>query len=458
MTLQADAVLLEDVVVIGYAAVPRRDLTGSVTSVSSKELSKVPVSDVTQALTGRMAGVMVQQSEGTPGASISVRVRGGISITQSNEPLYIIDGFPSEDGMSTLDPAEIETIDVLKDASATAIYGARGANGVVVITTKNGSKSGGKATVTFDSYVGVKKIANKLDVLNAGEFARLDYERTLWRMGTGDSGADGMTKWEERYGKFSDLASIYNGRKGIDWQDETLGRNAITQNYRVGVSGKTEKMNYSLAYSYYNEEGAMVYSGSKKHNISFNMNHEINKWLTVNSRISYDQMRVEGMGTSEGGDRFNKMQHILQYRPTVGIMGVDEDLLYGEDPLLADDNGNVMQNPLISAAEELNDREWRTFQANGGATIKLLKGLSFRSTVGMRYQTRRNDVFYGDESITGKRSSIQGSITNLENSSFQTSNVLTYSWKNKIHDFTVIAGHEYVERWSRSFSHIHVRQ
>lgn len=182
VTLQADAVLLEDVVVIGYAAVPRRDLTGSVTSVSSKELSKVPVSDVTQALTGRMAGVMVQQSEGTPGASISVRVRGGISITQSNEPLYIIDGFPSEDGMSTLDPAEIETIDVLKDASATAIYGARGANGVVVITTKNGSKSGGKATVTFDSYVGVKKIANKLDVLNAGEFTR--FTQYIYKMQT----------------------------------------------------------------------------------------------------------------------------------------------------------------------------------------------------------------------------------------------------------------------------------
>jgi len=108
VTLQADAVLLEDVVVIGYAAVPRRDLTGSVTSVSSKELSKVPVSDVTQALAGRMAGVMVQQSEGTPGASISVRVRGGISITQSNEPLYIIDGFPSEDGMSTLTPLKLK--------------------------------------------------------------------------------------------------------------------------------------------------------------------------------------------------------------------------------------------------------------------------------------------------------------------------------------------------------------
>lgn len=157
VTLKADAVMLDEVVAIGYATVKRKDLTGSVASVGNQEIAKVPVSDVTQALSGRMAGVQIQQTEGAPGSSVSIRIRGGISITQSNEPLYIIDGFPSEDGMSTLDPAEIETIDVLKDASATAIYGARGANGVVVITTKNGSKSGGKATVTFDTYVGFKK-------------------------------------------------------------------------------------------------------------------------------------------------------------------------------------------------------------------------------------------------------------------------------------------------------------
>jgi len=452
VTLKADAVMLDEVVAIGYATVKRKDLTGSVASVGSQELSKVPVSDVTQALSGRMAGVMVQQSEGAPGASISVRVRGGISITQSNEPLYIIDGFPSEDGMSSLDPAEIETIDVLKDASATAIYGARGANGVVVITTKNGSKSGGKATVTFDSYVGIKKIAKTLDVLSPYDFVKLDYERTLWRMGTGDAGAEALNTWESRYGKYSELASNYAGRKGINWQDETLGRDAFTQNYRVAVSGKTDKLNYSLAYAYYDEEGAMVYSGSKKHNISFNMNHDLNSWLSINSRISYDQMRVEGMGTSEGGDRFNKMQHILQYRPTIGIKGTDSDLLGTEDPLFADDSGNVMQNPLISAAEETNKREWRTFQANAGATVKLLKGLSFRSTVGMRYQTRRNDVFYGDQSQTAKRSSIYGNITNLEGNSFQTSNVLTYRWKNKKHDVTAIVGHEYVTKWTRSFS------
>ena len=456
VTLKADAVMLEEVVAIGYATVKRKDLTGSVASVNSKELSKVPTSDITQALAGRMAGVQVMQSEGAPGASISIRVRGGISITQSNEPLYIIDGFPSEDGMSTLDPAEIETIDILKDASATAIYGARGANGVVVITTKSGGKEG-KATVTFDSYVGFKKVAKKLDVLSTREFALLDYERRYYSAFTAKNSTQedldkAVANFEALYGKYADIDANYANRAGIDWQDQTLGRTALTQNYRVGVSGGTDKLNYNLAYSYYDEEGAMVYSGNKKHNISFNMNHKLNDRLSITARISYDQMKIYGMGTSEGGDRFNKMQHILQYRPMVGINGTDDLLLGDEDPLLVDDTGNVMQNPLLSAAEETKDREYRTFQANGGFTLKLIKGLSFRNTTGMRYQTRRNDTFYGDKSITAKRSSINGSIQNIENSSFQTSNVLNYNWAGKGHDITAMLGQEYVTRWNRSFS------
>lgn len=456
VTLKADAVMLEEVVAIGYATVKRKDLTGSVASVNSKELSKVPTSDITQALAGRMAGVQVMQSEGAPGASISIRVRGGISITQSNEPLYIIDGFPSEDGMSTLDPAEIETIDILKDASATAIYGARGANGVVVITTKSGGKEG-KATVTFDSYVGFKKVAKKLDVLSTREFALLDYERRYYSAFTAKNSTQedldkAVANFEALYGKYADIDANYANRAGIDRQDQTLGRTALTQNYRVGVSGGTDKLNYNLAYSYYDEEGAMVYSGNKKHNISFNMNHKLNDRLSITARISYDQMKIYGMGTSEGGDRFNKMQHILQYRPMVGINGTDDLLLGDEDPLLVDDTGNVMQNPLLSAAEETKDREYRTFQANGGFTLKLIKGLSFRNTTGMRYQTRRNDTFYGDKSITAKRSSINGSIQNIENSSFQTSNVLNYNWAGKGHDITAMLGQEYVNRWNRSFS------
>lgn len=452
VTLKSDAVLLDEVVAIGYATVKRKDLTGSVASVNSKELSKIPTSDVTQALAGRMAGVQVMQSEGAPGASISIRVRGGISITQSNEPLYIIDGFPSEDGMSTLDPAEIESIDILKDASATAIYGARGANGVVVITTKSGAQGGGKATVTFDSYVGFKKIAKKLDVLSPYEFVKLDYERKVYDQTDSQESWDAAVKsFETIYGKYSDIEANYANREGIDWQDQTLGRTALTQNYRIGVSGGTDKLNYSMAYSYYDEEGAMVFSGSKKHNISFNLNSKVSDRLTVTARMSFDHMRVEGMGTSEGGDRFNKMQHILQYRPTIGINGSDSDLLGDEDPLFVDDAGNVMQNPLLSAAEETKDREYRTFQANGGFTFKIIKGLSFRNTTGMRYQTRRNDIFYGDKSVTGKRSSINGSIENIENGSFQTSNVLTYNWSNDSNDLTVMAGQEFVSKWTRNF-------
>lgn len=450
VTLRTDAVMLDEVVAIGYGYSKRGDLTGSVASVGSKELLKVPTSDITQALAGRMAGVQVTQSEGAPGSSISIRVRGGISITQSNEPLYIIDGFPSEDGLSTLDPAEIDAITILKDASATAIYGARGANGVVVVTTKRGGKNN-RATVTFDSYVGFKKIAKKLDVLSPYEFAMLDYERRVYDATTDDDWEKDITAFEKIYGKYSDLSANYAGRKGLDWQDETLGRTAMVQNYRVGVSGGSDKMNYSLAYSYFDEDGAMVYSGNKKHNISFSINHEINKRLRVNARISYDQMKITGMGTSEGGDRFNKMQHILQYRPTIGINGTDDQLLEDEDPIFVDDTGNVMQNPLLSAAEETNDRQFRTIQANGGFTLKLFKGLEFRNTTGMRYQTRRNDIFYGDKSVTAKRSSINGSIENIETGSFQTSNVLSYNWSNKKHDLTAMVGQEYVDRWTRRF-------
>lgn len=444
VALKSNAVLLDEVVAIGYASTKRKDLTGSVVSVKSEDLMKVPTSDITQALAGRVAGVQVTQSEGAPGSSISIRVRGGISITQSNEPLYIIDGFPSEDGMSSLDPAEVESIDILKDASSTAIYGARGANGVVVITTKSGAKNGQKVTVSFDSYVGIKQIAKKLNALSPREFVLLDYERTV-----GYAKADELTKFERVYGTFDDIDANFGNRPGIDWQEETLGRTALTQNYRVAAAGGTDKLKYNLSYSYFKDEGAMQYSGNDKHNISMSLNHQATDRLSINARITFDQSKVYGMGTSEGGDRFNKMQHILQYRPTMGILGDDDILLEGTDPLLLDDNGNVMQNPLISAREETNNREFRTFQANGGFNFKIIKGLSFRNSTGMRYQTRRNELFYGDESATAKRSSINGSIMTTESGSFQTSNVLTYNWKNKRHNLTAMLGQEYVSGWNR---------
>ena len=346
VTLQPDNQLLEEVVVVGYATMKRKDLTGSVASVKAEELTKTPVSDVSQAIAGRMAGVQVIQTDGQPGAEASIRVRGGISITQSNEPLYVIDGFPTEDGMSSLDPADIASIDVLKDASATAIYGARGANGVVLITTKSGQDDGGKATVTFDAYVGVRKLANKLELLSTEEFVLADYERTLGR--ASDPAAQ-MPAWQNRYGSFLEIGETY-GNRGLDWQDLTMGSTTVTQNYRVGVNGGSDRIKYGMAYSYNKDEGAMVYSGSERHNLSLNVDGKVNDKLRVNARFQFDQRNiwgagVAGNGTTENGSstdaRFNKMAQILQYRPTIGIQGDDAELLAGRDPLLVDEQGNI---------------------------------------------------------------------------------------------------------------------
>lgn len=455
--LEPNAITTDDVVVIGYGTVKRKDLTGSVSSVKSDELLKTPTNDISQALAGRIAGLQVQSSDGAPGSSISIRVRGGISISQSNEPLYVIDGFPTEDGLGSLDPASIESIDVLKDASATAIYGARGANGVIVVTTKQGHDNS-KATISFDAYVGTRKIANSLDVLNVREFVLADYERTLGTL-TADKS---MNTWYGRYGDFQPgegfmdkLNEAYNGRKGIDWQDETLGRSTFVQNYRIGVQGGSKTTQYSVAYNFFRDEGAMVYSGDKKHDITMNFKSKVNDRLTVSARANFDIRKIWGSGTSGDGTgnykySFNKMTSILQYRPTAGAKGADSDLLQGEDPILVDDSGNTMQNPLITAREETNDREYRYFSANGDLNYSIMKGLNWRTAVGYRYQTRRYGEFYGDESINAKRSSINGMISYYEYETFQISNTLSYNKRfNKKHNLTALVGQEFIARSSR---------
>lgn len=446
VTLKDDANLLDEVVVTGYGYTKRGDLTGSVVSVKSEDLMQTPTSDATQALAGRVAGVQVMQSEGAPGASVSIRVRGGISITQSNEPLYIIDGFPSEDGISNLDPAEIETIDILKDASSTAIYGARGANGVVVVTTKKGTKESSKMTVGFDSYIGIKKIARKLPVLSPEEFVLLDYERSYALYGE-----SGVRKFQSTYGSFLEIHENYGNREGVDWQEETLGRVATSQNYRVRISGGTKELKYGMGYTYFKDMGAMIGSGTNKHNVSVNLSHKASDRFQANARINFDQTTIYGMGTSENSNRFNKMEHILQYRPVIGLTGNDRDLIAGEDPFLTDDESNPMQSPVISAREEKKSRIIRSFQVNGGFTFNFNKRFSFRNSTGMRYQSSRQDEFFGEKSVMGKRSSINGYILNNESGSFQTSNVLNYDYRShdKKHRLTMMLGQEWVSRWTK---------
>lgn len=457
--LAPKAEALEEVVVIGYATVKRKDLTGSVASVKGTDMVKTPGGDATQALAGRMSGVQIVQTDGQPGATPSVRVRGGISITQDNSPLYIIDGVPNEDGMSNINPNDIESIDVLKDASATAIYGSRGANGVVVITTKSGSQAEGKSKVTFDAYVGWRKLSKRLEELSTEEFVLADYERTIGRLSGTSAENGGMNSWQQRYGGFGDIHTNYGNRPGIDWLDETMGRTTLTQSYRVGVSGGTNKLNYYMSYGYFDDEGAMIHSGSEKHSIAGNIRAEVSKRLSVNGRFSYDVQKiygagVAGNGTNSGGSnvdaRFNKLAQILAYRPTIGIRGVDSDLLLYDDPILQDDSGNTLVNPVLAAASERDDRKVRTIQAVGGITFRLGKGWTFRSTNGTRYQNTSRSLFYGPNSILGRRSGIHGSVRKTEVGSFSTSNVLTYDRRlKKIHHVVFQLGQEYVKRWTQ---------
>lgn len=458
VTMKPSAVQLEEVVAVGYATVKRKDLTGSVASVRGDDLIKTPGGDPTNALAGRVSGVQVVLTDGQPGATPSVKVRGGISITQSNEPLYVIDGMPSEDGMANINPGDIETIDVLKDASATAIYGSRGANGVVVITTKSGSNKNGKATVSFDAYFGVRHLANSLDVLSPEEFVLADYERTI---GWASDITSSVSGWQNRYGGFIDIHENYGNRAGIDWLDETMGRITTTQSYRATVNGGVEGVDYYMSYGYFNDQGAMIHSGNEKHNIAGNLRIKLSKRLTIGGRFNYDYIYtygagVAGNGTNEGGSnvdaRFNKLVQILQSRPVIGFRGSDADLLAGQDPLY-DEMNDQMVNPVIGAANERDDRRQRTFTASANLSFNMGRGWTFRNTTGMRHQTYNRELFYGSQSIMGMREGVHGTVNNSEYSSFNISNVLSYNTRiNKVHKITVQVGQEYVTRTTKVIS------
>lgn len=221
VVLQENSQVLDEVVVIGYETVRKKDLTGSVSSLSSKAIENVPVVNVAEAMSGKLAGVNVTTSEGSPDAEINIRVRGGGSITQESTPLYIVDGFPVS-SISDISPADIQSIDVLKDASSTAIYGSRGANGVVIITTKTAKE--GKFSVSYDGTYGFKMIAKTLDVMSPYEFAKSQYEQAVLQ--------DKLDRYQGSFGLFQDI-DLYQEMRGINWQDEVYGNTGTYFSHNV---------------------------------------------------------------------------------------------------------------------------------------------------------------------------------------------------------------------------------
>src|SRR5450759_641949 len=267
--LESSLSKLDEVVVIGYGTAKKKDLTGSVSSVQGKDIARIPVSTAAEALTGRMAGVQIVTTEGSPDADIKIRVRGGGSITQDNSPLYIVDGCPVS-SISDIPGSTIQSMDVLKDASSTAIYGARGANGVIIVTTKGGTE--GKVKVNYNAYYGFKKVADHLKSLNVEDYIKWQYEYALL--------SDNLTNYEKYFGLYQDCL-LYSGQPSTNWYDQVFGRTGKTFNQDLSITGGTEKLKYAFGFAGINSKEIMLGSDYNRNNFNLNLdNKPVEKYWT----------------------------------------------------------------------------------------------------------------------------------------------------------------------------------
>ncbi|MDN5287178.1 MAG: TonB-dependent receptor plug [Mucilaginibacter sp.] len=437
VTLADDKSVMNEVVVIGYGQTKRKDITGAIASIKAEELDKVPVQNVASALEGRLAGVSVTSGDGTPGSSPSITIRGGGSITQSNEPLYVVDGIPQTDGLAFLDPTDIQSIDVLKDASATSIYGARGANGVILVTTKKGKP--GKLTITYDGYYGVKKVTKTLPMLNPYQYVLLEYERSL-----GDPTKE--ASFLSNYGTFDQLKSLYGNQPGINWQDEMFGGTTNNQYHKIGVSGGSKETTFNMFYSRNNDQGIMLNSGSNKDVAKLQVNQNTGK-LRATGILNFSNQNIYGSGTQEGATKLNQLQNILQYRPTLGLKGSDNDFLnMDEDPNAPTSSGSIWQNPVITAESQYRNTNIKTLNMNASLEYDVLPHLTYRGLVGYRYLFNEADQFNDARSILAKRTGgPNGAINQTQQNGWNYSNTLTYSNTfNNVHKFDVLVGQEQI--------------
>ncbi|MBL7741896.1 MAG: TonB-dependent receptor [Chitinophagaceae bacterium] len=432
----------EDVVVIGYSTIKRKDLTGSVSSLPAKQLKDVPLSSTAEALQGRLAGVQLNVTEGAPGADIIVRVRGGGSITQDNAPLYIVDGVQVENALSVIAPQDIATIDVLKDASTTAIYGARAANGVVIITTKAGKP--GKTQVAYSGQLGTRKLPKTMDVMNPYDFVIWQYERS--RGSSTDSSSFAQT-----YGTTWDTLANYKNVPMINWQDEVFGRQAKYQNHNVSVNGGNQATSFNLSLTANREEGIQIESGFKRNIANFKLDHKVSDKVKVGMTARYLDQTIMGIGTTNSGTRTtNRLRHTINYRPfelPKPGYGIDD---FDEAYYLASAGAT---NPVLLTRAEYRRQYTKATYLTGYVSINVLKNLVFRSTVGFDNANIRSDLFYSKITSTARNfaSLPVASIGQQNNSRMQNSNTLQYTLTNfkQHHDITVLAGQEVVDARSK---------
>ena len=412
VVLKEDNQLLDEVVVVGYGTVKKSDLTGAVSGVSNRQYKNQPVQRVENILQGRTPGVEVTATSGMPGASMKVRVRGTTSINKSSDPLYVIDGIISSSGLDGINPSDIQSMEILKDASSTAIYGSRGSNGVILITTKQGSE--GKAQVTFDASVGLSTVRKQYDLLNAYEYA------TALNDIRGSSTISA-----------EDLEAYKNGTKGINWTD-LLTRTGITQDYRLAISGGNEKVKYLISGNVLDQEAITIMSDYKRYGIRANIDSEVKPWLTISAKLNASSLHKH----NEGGANW---LHVTNFSPTMelkdpetGVYNTDPYNMIGSSPY-----GEMIVNNSDSYSYNLN--------ANLTLLFKIMKGLTLSVQGGYDYDNSPSYSFRSKLDSPGAINS--ASNTSALHNYWQNTNNLTWQKQFGDHSFTAMAVWEISRSW-----------
>lgn len=428
---------LDELVVIGYQSVKRKDVMASVSSISAKDLRDIPANSAAEVLNGRLAGVTATSAEGSPDANIRIRVRGGMSITGDNSPLYILDGVQVENALNLLSPQDIQSIDVLKDAAATAIYGARGANGVVVITTKSGKK--GKMKVSYNAFVGVKDLAKKLGVLDPYDYTFYQYERTR-------GNATDSASFARSFGTRFDTLGVYKNVNPIDWQEEVFGNTGELSSHNVNVTGGTNKLTYDFGGTNY-KDIAVVRNSSLNRNMGYaKFQFTPIKKLKLGATARYMVQDVFGAGVSDDkGSSFNRLRNAVRYRP---FLSADQDI-DDADPLADPSVGNGLNlvNPIQLTDQEYRKRTTYSKNASFNLSYNIAKNLTFTSNVGFDDNAIVDRKFSDSATpysvLQGSRKPIM-SIDSINRTTITNSNVLTYAVNNLNgkHDFSFLIGEE----------------
>ncbi|MDO7874470.1 TonB-dependent receptor [Hymenobacter sp. ASUV-10] len=454
-TLTVDSKELDDVVVIGYQEVQRRDVTGSVSSVSAQQIKDIPVNSAAEALTGRLAGVQLTSAEGTPGnQDVQVRVRGGGSVTQDNSPLYIVDGVQVENALSVLSPQDIASVDVLKDASSTAIYGARGANGVIIITTKGGRE--GRVIVSYNGFAGFRQLTKKLDVMKPGQYVDWQYERAAG-IGNGPGGINTFRNFFGNTNYLSDTLDRSRNAPFIDWQDEVFGRNAFQQTHNLSISGGAKGTTYSLSLTRNNEDGIQIGSNYTRNLVNLRLDNKASDKFRLGVNVRFNDQKTMGAGTGTssqtGTNTTSRLRNTVQYQPlSVPIDGAFDPNAFDDDFF----SNSSLINPVLVIGDEYKADKRRTLNLSGNASYNIAKNLTFRSTLGFDLTNTSLETFNGFYSPAIRQASGPyntlpfAGITTGTQTTINNSNVLTYKLIKGQHTVDALLGHEIYQQENRA--------